>query len=306
MIVIQAAGAIINGLAFSPDGRLLAAACPGGRLKVWETAALVRSGEPLWDDQFDESDANHVQFSPDGKYVFACGDEGGAWVWDVAKGPPGEAMPGPSKQRRHTSVVVVSRDGKFVAWAGGYLHSANRISVARIKPRNFHKEFSGHDEAIGILVASPDGLLSGSADRKIRFWEWSTGRMYHELKLRGFIRTLAVTPAGDRLAGSAGNVIYMWPLERTDGSPRRLPGTARALSGHTTRVSCLEFSTDGLTLASSGDDGTLRMWDAASGKERRTLALGLGPLHWIAFAPDGLTMAVSSDKGHLVVLDLDD
>ena len=92
MIVVPVADGIINGVAFSPDGKLLAAACPEGWLRVWAVAD-VRTGEPLWEEQFDFRDANHVQFSPDGKYVFACGDAGGAWAWNVAKGPPGERLP---------------------------------------------------------------------------------------------------------------------------------------------------------------------------------------------------------------------
>jgi WD40 repeat protein len=304
VIVVNAADAIVNGVAFSPDGRLLAAACPEGWVKVWESTAL-RSGAPLWEEQFDATGANHVQFSPDGQYLFACGDEGGAWVWETATGPPGKPMPDTRKQWGPSSVLACSRDGKFVAWAGGYMHVASRISVARVAPRRFHKLFEGHPVAIGLLAAAPDGLLSGSADRKVRFWDWSTGAMYHELSTRGFVRTLAVAPAGDRFAASAGSIVYVWPLDPRDGSRKRLPGKVRQLRGHTKTVSCVEFSPDGLTLASSADDGTLRLWDVASGIERRRFSLGVGALHWIAFAPDGFTLAVTSDKGHLVALDLD-
>jgi WD40 repeat protein len=215
-------------------------------------------------------------------------------------------MPGPRREARNTMVLTCSRDGKFVAWAGGYLHNPAQIAVARIEPRRFHKQFGGHAEAIGILAAAPDGLLSGSADRKIRFWDWTTGRMYHEFATRGFVRGLAVAPGGDWLAGSCGKIVYLWPLERSDKQRKRLPGKVRQLRGHAKMVSCLEFSPDGLTLASSDDDGTLWLRDAASGTERRRFAPGVGPLHWIAFAPDGLTLAVTSDKGHLVLIDLDD
>lgn len=304
MIVTSVADGVINGVAFSPDGRLLAAACPSGFLKVWETAS-VRSGAVLWEDDFDDGHGNHVQFSPDGKFVFACGDDGGAWAWDVTKGPPGVKLPGPRREWSHSSVLVCSRDGKYVAWAGGYRHLTSPIAVARVAPHKFHKQFQGHTEAIGILAAAPDGLVSGSADCKIRFWDWGTGRTYHELALRGFVRTLAVSPAGDWLASSAGKIIYLWPLEAREGQRKRLPGRPRALRGHARTAACVEFAPDGRTLASTGEDGTLRLWDVATGIELKRLNPGIGPLHWLAFAPDGLTLALTSDKGHLVLLDLD-
>lgn len=305
MIVVNAANAVINGIAFSPDGRLVAAACPNGRLRVWEAAAL-RSGEVSWEAEFGSGNGNHVQFSPDGKYVFACADDGGAWVWDVAKGPKGEKLPEAGSYRGSSGVLVCSRDGKYVAWAGGFMFAASRIGVARVKPRAFHKEFRGHERAIGILAASPDGVLSGSADCKIRFWDWTTGRMYHELLLRGFVRTLAVSPSGDSFASSAGKIVYLWPLEKAEGKRKSLPGKARALRGHAQTVACVEFSPDGRTLASTSGDGTLRFWDVATGVERKRLDPGVGALHWIAFAPDGLTLALTSAKGHLVLVDLDD
>ena len=95
----------------------------------------------------------------------------------------------------------------------------------------------------------------------------------------------------------------MLPPERKNS--RRKPGALRQFRGHIDQVQSIDFSPDGKTIASAAHDGTIRIWDAASGTEIRPFAPKVGKLHHVAFAPDGLTLAFSSEKGHVGLLDLD-
>jgi WD40 repeat protein len=67
----------------------------------------------------------------------------------------------------------------------------------------------------------------------------------------------------------------------------------RLLQGHRPAVCCLAFTPDGRLLAGTRD-GTLTVWDPASGEERLSLALGARhPYPFLmALAPDGQTVAV--------------
>src|SRR6185369_4762975 len=69
----------------------------------------------------------------------------------------------------------------------------------------------------------------------------------------------------------------------------------KTLEGHKDRVHCAVFSRDGKQLITTSFDGTVFLWDTATGKQLRSLKGHDGPVYQAAFAPDGKTVATAGE-----------
>lgn len=70
------------------------------------------------------------------------------------------------------------------------------------------------------------------------------------------------------------------------------------LKGHTEEVKCVSYSPDGKTIATGGDDATVRLWDAATGKELRRFDGHSRYVRQVGFALNGkLLLSAGGDIG---------
>src|SRR5579872_2878409 len=82
------------------------------------------------------------------------------------------------------------------------------------------------------------------------------------------------------------------------------PKARAPLQADKRRVYCVAFSPDGKTLASSGADATIKLWDVATGKITATLDEKTGHIQSVAFSPDGKTLASGSLNGTIKLWDV--
>lgn len=152
------------------------------------------------------------------------------------------------------------------------------------------------------VAFSADGkFLASGGFGQIKVWDSVSGKEWLTFRgPAGEATSVAYSADGSRLAsafsintlplGATGHAIKVWNVK--DGEE------VLTLCGHTGPIHDVAFSPDGTQLISSSYDNMVKIWDASTGKELRTLLHAsqttLGMVYGVAFSPDGTQIASGS------------
>jgi WD40 repeat protein len=283
-------GAVINMIAFSPDGRYLASGDDDGWIKIWEVASGAVAYE--WLAGADQS-VYAVQFSPDGRTLFTSGDDI-AQLWDIATGA--ELLTLADKHGGPLYNVRFAPDGRTLASGGGdYVIFWDIATGAELNRLTFEA-----NNLVTAIAYAPDGrhLVSGSYDGVVRLWESASGALVHEMRGHSnIIDAVVFTPDGRYiLSGAEDNSARLWDAATGDA--------VHLLAGHTDLVYSVAVSPNGRYLLTGSWDTTVRLWDAATGAEISRLGSHAGAVLYVAVAPDGRALASTGLDGTIRLWDM--
>jgi WD40 repeat protein len=274
-------------VAWSPDGSMIVT--NGSTLEAWD----AETGDHLF-ALFPSVEVVDHDFSPDGHLLAGGSVDGITRIWQIDRRGGRPVMDLPSSES-NICCLQFSPDGKhLVAGSSGFA-----AGDAGLLGRIWDVTPTGGGERLTLptrdwpswVSYSPDGsTIAITQGRGVTIWDTEDGRRVRAIAMDSDATGVSFAPDGARIAASGFFGAAIWDVD----SGRLLT----RFEGHDGWVTRIHFSRDGARVVTAGEDGTARLWDAATGTQLRLIRERNHPILDAALSPDGSIVAtIVNDPG---------
>jgi WD40 repeat protein len=270
---------------WSPDGQTLAIGYWNNEVWLYDLNMEPVTQLPLETGQ----DIRSLSWNPESN-MLAAGTRGAEFrdsrvtIWDVNTGTVHTII-----QQNQASIAQFawSPDGTRLAATEG-----EHINIWDPITGNLLSTLPGHEWPASAVDIDwhPDGTLlaSGGDDYMVRVWDTTTGEQVQVFPAptEYWVSTVNWSPDGSMMAVTSLNNIYIWDITNNQ--------IIATLTEHTDTVYAVDWRSN--TIASSGPDKTIRIWDAETWQLINTITLEQGVSRTISLSPDGQQLAYSGGE----------
>lgn len=269
----------VIGMAWSPDGKHLAAAAVSGPIVIFEST----TGKQVATLKGHGFGTANVVWKPTGELLATAGQDGKVRIWDAAMWQERAAFDGGSAW---VEGLAFTADGAMIASAAGKKVRVWDAAGTMVR------EFAGHASTVSA-IAWRGSQLSVASYGGVRLYDVATGETRLEFAWKGSPLAIAWSPNGAMLAhGNQDATIHFWYAAK--------PATPLQMSGYATKVRELSWDATSRYLACGGSPAAC-VWDCGgAGPEGRKPVLLKGhdaPLTALAWQRRGYLLATGSPEG---------
>ncbi|KAI8328017.1 putative WD repeat protein [Chlamydoabsidia padenii] len=315
----------VKSIKFSPNGKYVAVT-HGHQIQVWKAPGFTREFAPFvlhrtYTGHHD--DVLQINWSPDSKYFLTTSRDMTARMYSTnptpgftpvtLSGHRSEVI-GAYFSNNMENIYTVSKDGALYHWRhttfvdSRGLDSDEEMELGenfidhvrwRIQKKHYFNQGHGIKVKSCEFYANSNLIIAGFTNGIFGLYEVPSFTTIHTLSIsQKKINSVAINPSGEWLAFGCANMgqLLVWEWQSETYVLKQ--------QGHVYDMNALTYSPDGQTMATGGDDGKVKVWNATSGFCFVTFSDHNSSVKAVEFAKQGQVLFSASLDGTVRAFDL--